>query len=74
MTGYLLIDEFPANGEALRGLAALVHAAGATVVGAGVCIEKAIQPGGDSLRSSGLRIEALARIKFMDPETGVEFC
>lgn len=70
----LLIDDFLANGEALRGLLELVRAAGASAVGAGVCIEKAFQPGGDSLRASGLRIEALARIKSMDPETGIKFC
>lgn len=70
----LLIDDFLANGEALRGLAALVRESGAALVGAGVCIEKAFQPGGDSLRASGLRVEALARIASMDPETGIEFC
>lgn len=69
----LLIDDFLANGKALEGLWSLVKQAGATAVGAGVCVEKAFQPGGDALRNQGLRVEALARIASMD-ETGVTFC
>ncbi len=70
----LLIDDFLANGSALAGLIALVEAAGGTVVGAGVCIEKAFQPGGDAIRARGIRVEALARIKAMSVAGGVEFC
>ena len=69
----LLIDDFLANGAALRGLAAIVREAGATLVGAGICIEKAFQPGGDTLRKEGVRVESLARIKAMG-EAGIEFC
>ena len=69
----LLIDDFLANGAALEGLARLVKDSGAELVGAGIVIEKAFQPGGDRLRAEGLRIEALARIKSMSEETGVEF-
>ena len=69
----LLIDDFLANGAALRGLAAIVKEAGATLVGAGICIEKAFQPGGDTLRKEGVRVESLARIKAMG-EAGIEFC
>ncbi len=70
----LLVDDFLANGEALAGLASLVQQAGATVVGAGIAIEKAFQPGGDKIRSMGIRVESLARIKAMSPENGIEFC
>ena len=70
----LIIDDFLANGSALQGLIKLVEAAGATVVGAGICVEKAFQPGGDLIRSIGVRVESLARIKSMSEETGVEFC
>lgn len=70
----LLMDDFLANGAALRGLISLVEQAGATLVGAGVCVEKAFQPGGDELRAQGVRIESLARIKAMSPKTGVFFC
>ena len=62
----LLIDDFLANGAALEGLCRLVEQAGGTVVGAGVAIEKAFQPGGERLRRAGLRVEALARIASME--------
>ena len=70
----LLIDDFLANGSALQGLMDLVSQAGATVVGAGICVEKAFQPGGDALRAQGLRVESLARIAAMSEEAGVTFC
>ena len=70
----LLIDDFLANGSALQGLINLVRDAGATLVGAGICVEKAFQPGGDLIRGMGVRVESLARIKSMSEETGVEFC
>ena len=70
----LLIDDFLANGAALDGLISLVRQAGAEVVGAGICIEKAFQPGGDRIRATGIRVESLARIKSMSVENGVEFC
>ncbi|MEG0824988.1 MAG: xanthine phosphoribosyltransferase [Oscillospiraceae bacterium] len=69
----LLIDDFLANGSALMGLAKLVQDAGATLVGAGIVIEKAFQPGGKMLREQGIRIESLARIGTMNEKTGVEF-
>lgn len=69
----LIIDDFLANGAALSGLCSIVRDAGAVVVGAGIAIEKAFQPGGEMLRNAGLRIEALARIKSMS-EAGIEFC
>lgn len=69
----LLIDDFLANGAALEGLVDIVHQSGATLVGAGVCVEKAFQPGGARLRASGLRVESLARISSMD-QRGVTFC
>ena len=70
----LLIDDFLANGSALQGLIKLVNDAGATLVGAGICVEKAFQPGGDLIRGMGVRVESLARIKSMDEEKGIEFC
>ena len=69
----LLIDDFLANGAALSGLMELASMAGARVVGAGIAIEKAYQPGGKLLREQGLRIEALARISSMDIHGGIEF-
>ena len=70
----LLIDDFLANGAALMGLIALVREAGATLIGAGICIEKAFQPGGQRIREMGVRVESLARVKSMSEENGIEFC
>ncbi len=56
----LIIDDFLADGEALRGLIDIVNQAGATVVGAGICIEKAFQPGGDKIRAAGINLHSLA--------------
>jgi xanthine phosphoribosyltransferase len=70
----LIIDDFLANGAALTGLAELVEAAGATLVGAGIAIEKAFQPGGEMLRARGIRVESLARVKSMSADGSIEFC
>ena len=56
----LIIDDFLADGEALRGLIDITNQAGATVVGAGICIEKAFQPGGDMIRKAGINLHSLA--------------
>ncbi len=70
----LIIDDFLAEGSALLGLTSLVRDAGATLVGCGIVIEKAFQQGGELIRGQGIRVESLARVSGMDPETGVEFC
>ena len=70
----LIIDDFLANGAALMGLIELCNQSGAQVIGAGICIEKAFQPGGERVRSMGVRVESLARIKSMSVENGIEFC
>lgn len=62
----LIIDDFLATGAALVGLKKLVELSGATLVGAGIAIEKVFQGGGELLRSQGLRIESLARIASME--------
>ena len=69
----LIIDDFLANGAALEGLIDLVEQSGARLAGAGVVIEKAFQPGGERLRARGIRVEALAQVRSMSEETGVEF-
>ena len=70
----LLIDDFLANGAALNGLITLCLEAGAEVAGAGICIEKAFQPGGELIRSRGVRVESLARIESMSDDGGIAFC
>ena len=66
----LIIDDFLANGCALEGLIDLVHQANATVEGIGIAVEKGFQEGGDRLRKAGYRVESLAIVDSMDPETG----
>lgn len=69
----LLIDDFLANGSALSGLVDLVEQSGATLVGAGLVIEKGFQEGGEILRKKGYRIESLAIIDSMSAENGIKF-
>ena len=66
----LIIDDFLANGCALNGLIELVNEAGATVEGIGIAVEKGFQPGGADLRERGYRLESLAIVESMDPDTG----
>ena len=61
----LIIDDFLANGSALLGLSQLVLDAGASLVGAGIVIEKGFQPGGALIRRKGIRVESLAIIDSM---------
>lgn len=69
----LVIDDFLANGQALLGLSKLIQDAGATLVGAGIAIEKGFQSGGKILRDRGIRVESLAIIDEMDIERGIKF-
>lgn len=59
----MIIDDFLANGEAALGLTQIVEQAGANVVGIGIVIEKAFQPGSEKLKKAGYRVESLVRIK-----------
>ena len=66
----LIIDDFLANGCALQGLISIAEAAGATVEGLGIVIEKGFQIGGKVIRNLGYRLESLAIVDAMDPDTG----
>ncbi len=66
----LIIDDFLANGAALLGLTKLIKDSGASLVGAGIVIEKGFQEGGKIVRESGVRVESLAIVESMDPKTG----
>ena len=65
----LLIDDFLANGCALLGLIQIVQAAGATVEGIGIAIEKGFQSGGRIIRNLGYQLESLAIVESMNWET-----
>ena len=60
----LIVDDFMANGEAVRGLCDLVEI--------GIAVEKGFQGGGDRLRSQGFPYHALAVIEQAD-ENGIVF-
>jgi len=63
----LIIDDFMANGEAMRGLCEIVDAAGAELVGIGCAVEKGFQGGGDRLRAAGYNLKSLAIIESAEP-------
>ena len=66
----LIVDDFLAIGNALKGLIDLVKQSGAELAGCGTVIEKGYQHGGDALRNAGIRVESLAIIDSMNDETG----
>lgn len=68
----LIVDDFMANGEAMRGLCDIVKAAGAELVGIGIAVEKGFQHGGDRIREAGINIQSLAIIDSAD-ENGFVF-
>ena len=61
----LIVDDFLANGEAIRGMIDLVSQAKASFVGCAIAIEKGFLGSGDILRGEGIRIESLAIVESM---------
>ena len=66
----LIIDDFLANGCALKGLIAITESAGAVVEGIGIAVEKGFQEGGAMIRGLGYRLESLAIVERMDAAQG----
>lgn len=66
----LVIDDFLARGKALEGLLGIIEAAGATMEGIGIAVEKGFQGGGDALRARGFHLESLAIVEHMDEKSG----
>lgn len=64
----LIVDDFMARGEAIRGLIDIVSQAGAALAGIGIAVEKGFQHGGDKLRQEGFPIHSLAIIDKADAE------
>ena len=67
----LIIDDFLANGEALKGLIHIVEKTRAHLEGIGIAIEKGFQGGGDKLRAAGVNLKSLAIIDSV--EGGIRF-
>ena len=59
----LIIDDFLATGQALKGLVSLCDQAGAEVAGIGIAIEKTFQNGGKLFRDKGYDVYSQAMIK-----------
>ena len=64
----LIVDDFMANGEAMRGLCDIVREAGAELIGIGVAVEKGFQHGGDRIRAAGINLQSLAIIDRADEQ------
>lgn len=63
----LLIDDFLATGQALKGMFSLCEEAGCDIVGVGIAIEKTFQGGGNYFRELGYDVYSQAMIdKFED--------
>ena len=58
----LIIDDFLANGEAVKGMINIANQAGAQIAGVGIVVAKTFQGGSDWLKEHGYRLEALAEI------------
>ena len=62
----LIIDDFLADGNAVKGMMQLTEQLGSEVVGIGIAVEKGFQPGGQQLRAQGIHLKSLAIV------TGIE--
>ena len=68
----LIVDDFMAKGNAMRGLLDIVKMSGAELMGIACAIEKGFQHGGDQLREEGYPLKSLAIIDSAD-ENGFVF-
>ncbi len=62
----LIIDDFLAVGNAMKGLIDVANQAGASVEGIAIMIEKGFQEGGKYLRDNGFNLQSLAIVDSMD--------
>ena len=62
----LIIDDFLANGQALKGLMEIVRQSGVRLAGCGIVIEKGFQDGGKLLREQGVNLQSLAIVDSID--------
>ena len=58
----LIIDDFIAHGEAVKGMVNIAKQAGCEIVGVGGVVAKTFQGGSDWIKDAGLHFEALAEI------------
>ncbi len=67
----LIVDDFLANGNAVKGMMRIVEEAGASLAGCAIAIEKGFQGAGDELRAQGIRVDSLAIVDSMTDESVV---
>ena len=60
------MDDFLANGQAVKGLMEIIEQAGATLAGVGIVIEKGFQEGGKEIREQGIRLDSLAIVDSLE--------
>lgn len=58
----LILDDFIAHGEAVKGMVNIAQQAGCQIIGVGAVVAKTFQGGSDWVKSHGYRFEALASI------------
>jgi xanthine phosphoribosyltransferase len=68
----LIIDDFLTNAQVMLALSRLARSGGGQVVGIGAVIEKAYEGGREALQTLGVPVEAIVRIKTIQPG-GIEF-
>ena len=56
----LIIDDFLADGQAVKGMMSLCEQQKSEVIGVGIAVEKGFQPGGKQLRDAGIHVKSLA--------------
>jgi xanthine phosphoribosyltransferase len=62
----LILDDFLAYGDAVRALMEILSQAQVTLVGVGICVEKAFQHGGSELLTQGVNLHSLARVQSLE--------
>ncbi|WP_026670398.1 xanthine phosphoribosyltransferase [Butyrivibrio sp. AE3006] len=69
----IIVDDFIAIGNAMKGLIEICVQAGAKIEGIGICIEKGYQHGGDDVRQMGYDVTSLAIIDDMKEDGTIIF-
>ena len=64
----LMIDDFLANGQAAKGMIAIIRQAGANPVGCGIVIEKSFSNGRSIVEDMGVEVYSLARIAKLEED------
>ena len=67
-----MIDDFLANGQAAKGMIAIIRQAGANPVGCGIVIEKSFSNGRKLIEDMDVEVYSLARIAKLE-DGNIEF-